>query len=561
MLGSVFTKALKDRRLSIAGWTAGAVVLTQFVVAVYSTIANSAEMLDFIDQIPEDMLSLFGVDPATFLTGAGYLQVQLYSLMSPILIIGLGITAAASATAAEEQSGTMDMQLSMPINRTNVLLQKTAMVLVSLTAVALAIAVTLIATNPIFELKLSIEGIAAANIGLLGLGMVFAATALVIGAYTGTTSTALGLTLLLSVLGWFVNAFSAIFGWLEIPSRFSPFSWYLGGNPLLNGGTSGLVWLGLTTAALVGIAAFLFNRRDLSTETNLVPQIRSRWRSTEKKRAVTSPRAVWLLRSIAEKSLWDRRRSVFGWAGGLAALLLATFAAWPALSSDPDALAGLVDAVPRELLALTGISDPEYLASAAGFVSSRTYQSIGPVVVIVFAIGAVSSLIVKEERRGVLDLVLSNPLSRRTALVGKAVAIALLTAVIAGVLSLVGLVSNIIWSTDIEVVNILTANVGLALLGLFFGGLALGLWSLFPSSGSAVGVTTGVALAGYLLNGVGSLVDGLSPFRKLSPFYWYLGDVPPLAHGLSVGYLLLGAGVLLFSVLAIWRFDSRDLAV
>ena len=33
------------------------------------------------------------------------------------------------------------------------------------------------------------------------------------------------------------------------------------------------------------------------------------------------------------------------------------------------------------------------------------------------------------------------------------------------------------------------------------------------------------------------------------------------AHGLSVGYLLLGAGVLLFSVLAIWRFDSRDLAV
>lgn len=561
MLRSVFTKALHDRRLSITGWSTGAVLLTLFVVSVYSTLADSGDIQDFIARVPEEMLALFGADAATFLTGAGYLQAQLYSLIGPILIIGLGATAAASVSATEEQTGTMDMQLSMPVSRTSVFLQRSAMVAASLVMVASAIGATIAVTNPIFDLKLSVEGIGAISFGLLGLGLVFAATTLVFGVVTGKPSMSVGLTMLLAVLGWFVNAFSALFTWLEFPAQFSPFTWYLEGDPLINGATSGLAWLGLTTAVLLGGATFLFSRRDLSTERSLFPRLRRRNGAAQEGPGHIPPRMEWLLRSVLPKSVWDRRRSIFGWAGGLGLLLIATFAAWPAMSADPIALQGLVDAIPRDMLAMTGISDPEFLSTAAGFVSSRTYQSIGPVVMIVFTIGAVSALVSKEEQRGVLDVVLSTPRSRRRVLIGKAGAIAVLTALIAAVLAVSAMTANIIWSTDIEIMHILAANTGLAALGLFFGGLALALWSLLPSGGSAIGVTAGVAVAAYLLNGIGSLVDGLASIRTMSPFYWYLGDIPPLSHGPSAGYLVLIVGALATTAFATWRFESRDLAV
>ncbi|GMQ99051.1 MAG: hypothetical protein BMS9Abin17_1597 [Acidimicrobiia bacterium] len=556
MFRSVFAKAVWDRRRTIVWWILGSGLLIAWISFVYPIMRDSGAMEKFIEDIPPEMMAIFGIDPATYLTGAGFLQAQFFSLFGPFMMIGLAISVAVGATASEEKNGTMDMLLSAPISRASVMIQKAGVVEVLTAAVAFAIAGMLLILNVVIDMGLSVQGILAVSVSLWLLGLVFGAITLVTGAFTGRPSTAIGVAIVLSVLAWFVNAFSAIFDWLEIPSKLSPFSWYLEDLPLLNGWSTGHLWLVLATVVLVGLAVGLFNRRDIATERSVVPESTSRRRKAK----VRDPRTTWLLGGVLTKALWDRRKSVFAWAGGLAALMLVTFAAWPTFAQDTQAISDLINAMPKEIFALLGMTDPQSLSTPAGFVSSRTYQSVGPIVMMIFAVGAVSGLIAKEESTGILDMVLSNPLKRRSVLGAKAAAIAVLALFIGFLLAVVGLVGNVIWDTGLDVVNIVAANVGLALLALCFGGIALALWSLL-GSGPAIGITAAIGAVAWFLNGLGSIVDGLAPFRSLSPFYWYLGDKAPLGKGFEPQYLLLLLVAVVGTAIALWRFESRDLAV
>lgn len=557
MLRNVFTKALWDRRHSMTWWTIGMVAMTAWLVAVYPIIRDSDAMQSFLDDFPPELMALFGIDPDIYLTGAGYLQAQLFSFIAPIILIAFAIGFGVSATAGEEKSGTMDMLLSLPISRTSLILQKAAAMVLLAAFLSFAIAATLVLLDPVVDLKLSISGIAAVTTGLWLLGLTFGGVAMVIGAFTGSPPTAGGVAGFLAILSWFVTSFASLFGWLEIPSKFSPFSWYLDGLPLLNGFDSGLMWLVIACAATIVAAALLFARRNIATERTLVPQMAA----GDKPVRNVAPRTTWLLGSVFGKTVWDRRRTVWYWAIGLASMSYITFAAWPAISQDAQALEGLVNSMPSEVLAMFGLTDPGALATPEGFVSSRTYGSVGPIAVIVFAITAMTAFVAKEESSGQLDLVLSNPLRRAVVIPEKAAGVACLLGVIVAFLTVVAFVGDAIWDMGFDPLPVVTANIGLGLLGLCFWGIAVALWSLLGSSGPAVGITSAIAIAAFLMNGLGAIVSGLAFMRYLSPFYWYLGDTVPLAKGFTFGYLALAAVAVLGSALASRRFRTRNLAV
>jgi ABC-2 type transport system permease protein len=533
------------------------VAMTAWLVAVYPVIRDSDAMQSFLDDFPPELMAMFGIDPDVYLTGAGYLQAQLFSFIAPIILITFAVGFGVSATAGEERSGTMDMLLSLPLTRRSIILQKaTAMILLA-GILSIAIAVTLIVLDPVVGLKLSIGGIAAVTIGLWLLGITFGGVAMSIGAFTGSPSTAGGLAGFLAILAWLVTSFSAIFDWLEIPSKLSPFSWYLDGLPLLNGFSSGQIWLAIAGGGAIVLAAVLFAKRDIATEKAIVPGKAARVRETRN----LPVRSTWLLGSVFGKTVWDRRRTIWYWAVGLASMMLLTFAAWPTLSRDAQALEGLVNSMPKEVLAMFGVTDPGALATPQGFVSSRTYGSVGPIVVIVFAITAMTAFVAREESSGQLDLLLSNPLKRGAVIPGKTAGVTSLLGVIVLFLIVVAFAGNAIWNLEFDPVAVIAANVGLGLLGLCFWGIAVALWSLLGSSGPAVGITSAIVVAAFFMNGLGAIVNGLAFMRYLSPFYWYLGDTVPLAKGFTFGYLALGVVAILGSAVATKRFSSRDLAV
>jgi ABC-2 type transport system permease protein len=557
MLRNVFTKDLWDRRRATMWWVIGIVMMMAWIIAVYPIIRDSDAMSQFLTDFPPELLALFGMDPDTFLTAAGFFQAQLFSFIGPIVIVGFAVSAGVAVTAREERAKTMDLLLSVPVSRSSIVLQKAASLAVLALVIVATMAACLVVANPVVGLDLPIEGVIAVTSGLWLLGLVFAGVAMVIGAFTGSPTIAGGIAATLAIVAWFVNAFASIFTWLEIPAKVSPFTWYLHGLPLINGFSSGHLWLVVATLVALAGTVILFKGRNIGFERSFLPSVRRRTETVKR----TRPRATALLGSVYGKSLWDRRVTVWLWAAGISTMSLLTFAAWPSLARDAQALQSLVDSFPKEILAMFGLTDPTALATPEGFVSSRTYGSVGPIVMIVFAITAMASLIAKEESTGIMDLVLSNPQRRREVFQSKSTAAWTLMSLIALFLFAVAAIGNAVWNTGFSLYHMVGANLGLALLGLCFWGIAVAVWAVRGGSGAAVGVTAAIAVGMYFLNGLGAIVDALGPFRYLSPFYWYLGDVVPLSKGITFGYAALAAVALAGTAFAASRFTHRDLAV
>lgn len=556
MLRSPFTKTLRDGALSTLGWVVGAGLATLGLAGMYPFIRDSDAMTDLLGDMPPELMAVFGIDPATFQTGAGYLSAQLYTLIGPIMMIAFAVGLGVAITAKEEHIGTMDMVLSMPLSRTRLILAKLAASTLMAMTVPATMALILIVTNEPLELGIPVSGVLATNTGLWLLGMVFAGIAAAIGAFTGSPATARGVALTAAMASWFVTSFESLYTWLGFPASISPFTWYTLTNPLRDPWSTGFWWLIIGTIGVGASAVWLFSRRDIATELAVLPDVAI----IRKRSKHVKPRAAWLLGSVTTKTVWDRRKSVFGWAGGIAVLLLVTFAAWPAIAKDSGALTDMLESLPSELFAIFGLTNPEALATPAGFISSRAYLNIGPLIMIIFWVGGFSALVAREETDGRLDIVLSTPISRRRVLLGKAFGLSILAGVITLLLTISGFVGNAMYDTMLEPAHIISANIGLTLLGFFFGGMMLALWSLLGSGGAAAGITSAVAVVSFFLNGLAVVVKPIEGLRSLSPFYWYLGDTPPLAKGLEPGYLLLLVGGAIGVAVALWRFQTRDLA-
>lgn len=558
MTTAILVKSLRDRRRALIGNSLGLVALVVWLGALFPILRENQGFNDIMERVPEEMLAAVGTDLATFLTAAGFLSAEFFALFAPLLILIFVISAMVAETATEEREGLMDMVLSNPVSRRRVFLEKAGGVAAAALLMVAVITVALLAVNPVFGLDLSVVGVIAAGLSLWLLGTSFGAVALLVGAFTGRSATAGGMAGLLALLAWFVTSFSGLLPWLEGAGGLSPFTWYREPNPLIAGFGAGHLWLLVTTVVLMAVAVVLFDRRDIATERAALPEVKARRRARSR---VRQPRAAWLLTDPFRKVIWDRRRSVWAWGGGLGLLSLAMFSAWLAVVQDAEEMAALVTAMPREIFALFGLTDPEAIVTPAGFISSRSYQSIGPIVVIFFCVRGVSMALVRQEGTGVLDMVLAQPSSRSRVLASKLGAVALSAGFVVLIPTVVALLADRRWETDLGFGPILAAGAGLYLLGLFFAGLALLLWAVKGTSLPAVRIAGIAALATFLMNGLGALADGLRPIRLVSPFYWYFGDTPPLGKGFEPSYFLLLAGTVAMAWLALVLFRRRDTSV
>lgn len=263
-----------------------------------------------------------------------------------------------------------------------------------------------------------------------------------------------------------------------------------------------------------------------------------------------------MLRDTWTKTLWDQRRTLLGWAIGFALVSLIYGGFYP-FAATPE-YEELIDSMPPGLAEAFGWDD---IASPAGYLGSTVYGILGPVLAIVMGIGLGSRAIAGSEEDGSLELLVTHPISRTSVVLQKAAALAI-AMVGAGIVVFLAIIAirgpielDIVWT------NIAAASVNLALMGMFFGAVAVLAGAITGRKGLAVGITAGVAVFAFLANGVAPQVDALAWMQNISPFYWANGT-DTLRDGFDPLFTLLLLGSAAAALAAsVVTFNRRDIGV
>ena len=230
------------------------------------------------------------------------------------------------------------------------------------------------------------------------------------------------------------------------------------------------------------------------------------------------PSPGFWLGGIVRKSIRDRWVSV---AAVTAALVFYAAFALGIYSSFGDEAVSLIQNMPDALAALYGTND----GTAVGLVTSATFSILAPLILLAYAIAGGKNTAVGEEQAETLDLLLSTPVSRTRALLGKAWVLAAAIVVVSVLnwraMELIGPLVGL----DVSAQNIFAATVHLIGLAWMFAAFTL---AICAWTGSPVGAAIGGALAGvsYLATTLLPIDPDLADLAKFTPWHLYSGGEP-----------------------------------
>jgi beta-exotoxin I transport system permease protein len=259
----VFTKSLRDNRRGWTGWTVALAAVGAMYASFYASINNPA-MADALNSFPQALKEAFHMEDYT--RPENYFAVSVFGLLVPVLIVVFAISAGVKAIAGDEEAGTLDLVQAQPVSRVSLALQRFLAVAVAMVVAAGVLCLVVIALRGPGKFTALAPGRLLAISGQLALfGLMFAALAYGIGAWTGRRVHAIAVSAVVAVLGYLGDSFFTQIDSLKWTERFSPFYWYLGGEPLKNGVQWGHVALLFgVTVLLVAAGTWRYDRRDLS---------------------------------------------------------------------------------------------------------------------------------------------------------------------------------------------------------------------------------------------------------------------------------------------------------
>jgi ABC-2 type transport system permease protein len=181
-----------------------------------------------------------------------------------------------------------------------------------------------------------------------------------------------------------------------------------------------------------------------------------------------------------------------------------------------------------------------------------------PLLAIVLAIGSGARTLAGEEDAGRLELVLAYPVRRRDAVLAKGAAVGLEVLVFCAAAYVALALASPTFGLDLPLGRLAGGVLGVGLLALLHGWLAIAVGAAWPSRALAIGIPAALAAGAYLVGGLHDLASWLDPLRVVSSFWW-VGQAP-LSNGVSWWHLLaVGLAAAAALAAAGWLIEHRDL--
>lgn len=265
--------------------------------------------------------------------------------------------------------------------------------------------------------------------------------------------------------------------------------------------------------------------------------------------------------SLFMRGLRDRRLSLAIWIICLVLLALMMALLFSSVKSfNMDQFLEKMPESQRNLIKAFAGEDLDF-SNPAVYLHGRLFNLFAPLLLLILAISLGSDSLAGEESRGTLDLLLSAPLRRRRAVLEKFATMCAALAV-ASFAFYLGLVAGALMiKMDINYLYLAETTLSMLLLAVAMGSLGMLVGSASGNKGLAVGIAAGLAAASWLLSMLSDIIEWIKPWRRLSVFYYYIGNYP-LKYGLDwVHVLVLVALAVVFLGATLYFFERRDLAV
>lgn len=263
---------------------------------------------------------------------------------------------------------------------------------------------------------------------------------------------------------------------------------------------------------------------------------------------------------VTRRLVADRLRSLRWWVLGAAGLVLSSTALYPTVKGQAS-FDDLVKDMPAAIVSLFGMDATIGLSSAPGYLHARLFSALLPLVLVIFAVGLGTRAIAGAEEDGTLELTLARAVTRRRFAVERFVAVAALVIALTAVAAVLiaGSAAAVGALEGVNVAGLLVACAGAGALALLHGALAYAVGGATGRRSLTLGVSTTVAIGGYLLNGLIGVSDGIHALRFVTPWHWYLGR-NMLAHGPALDAVVLPIAVsVVFVAIGTFVFERRDL--
>ncbi len=262
---SLYLKTWWDHWRTLLAWALTLVLLVSIQMSIYPSITENKDAIQgFLESYPEAIRKIFRMQDYT--SGPGFLSTELYSMMVPLVLIAVGSTWGASATAEEEDEGTADLLLTLPISRTRILVSKISATVTVTMAMAMLAMVNVLLLKDIVEMQIESSKLLAASLSSFSLAFFFTGISFLVGSFSRRKGSAIGVVTGVALIALLIYSLSALVDNFDFISPYNPMEWGLAGQPLFNGfDTSGSAKLLIGGLILMILSILKFNSKDIST--------------------------------------------------------------------------------------------------------------------------------------------------------------------------------------------------------------------------------------------------------------------------------------------------------
>ena len=264
MGAEIALEILRERRRSLIWWSVGIAAMVVVNLIFYPSIRDSSELSNYSKDLPEAMRALFVGGETDLTSPVGFLNSQIFALLAPLLFAVFAIGWGGAAMAGDEERGTLDYLLALPVSRGAVVVQRFGAMAATVWALSVVLLAAVLLGSLLVDLEVELVGVLAATISTGLLALLFGTVGLSTGCLAPGRGRAIAVAAGFATVSWMLDGLAQAVSSLEPLRPISPYYQAFGQSPLADGPAfTGWASLVAATAVLVGVGVVGLRRRDV----------------------------------------------------------------------------------------------------------------------------------------------------------------------------------------------------------------------------------------------------------------------------------------------------------